>query len=35
LMQLILRTLLLFIDLQNALTAAALDDSFWKAAGPY
>ncbi len=34
-LQLVLRSMLVFIDLQNILTAAALDNSFWKAAGPY
>jgi hypothetical protein len=33
--QILVRSMLLFNDLQNMLTGAALDENFWKAAGPY
>ena len=33
--QILVRSMLLFNDLQNMLTGAALDANFWKAAGPY
>jgi hypothetical protein len=34
-LQIVVRSMLLFSDLQNMLTGAALDENFWKAAGPY